>query len=255
MRELIARNGLEPTTLVSCIFTLTTGPRRRVPGAWRRARIGLRARAAALRARDRRPRLAAAGDPRAHPLLRADGHEPAARLPRRGAQPARRPRVPHNRQRHGPRVRSERSAGIPVYPAADGYALGRADVALLASQRVALSAAARRSSRRSQRALARRSTATRTRPTRALRSRARRPLRRPAPSASRSATAPATSCSPPARRCSSRAPSSSTPGRRSRSTRTSRRPPARARSRSRSTPTTATTSTRWRRRSPSRRAW
>ena len=39
---------------------------------------------------------------------------------------------------------------------------------------------------------------------------------------SRSATARATSCSPPARRCSSRAPSSSTRGRRSRSTRTSR---------------------------------
>ena len=44
--------------------------------------------------------------------------------------------------------------------------------------------------------------------------------------ASRSATAPATSCSPPPRPCSSRAPRSSTPGRRSRCTRTWRRPPA-----------------------------
>ena len=52
---------------------------------------------------------------------------------------------------------------------------------------------------------------------------------------SRSATAPATSCSPPARRCSSPAPSSSTPGRRSPSTRTSAPPRARARSPSRST--------------------
>ena len=78
----------------------------------------------------------------------------------------------------------------------------------------------------------------------ALRTRARRPLRRARAAGSRSATARATSCSPPATRCSSRAPSSSTPGRRSRSTRTWPPPPARARSRSRSTPSTATTSRR-----------
>ena len=59
-----------------------------------------------------------------------------------------------------------------------------------------------------------------------------RPLRSARSRASRSATAPATSCWPPARRCSSRAPRSSTRGRRSRSTRTS--PPPRARARSRS---------------------
>src|SRR5215813_13062947 len=47
-------------------------------------------------------------------------------------------------------------------------------------------------------------------------------------SGSRSATARATSCSRPATRCSSRAPSSSTPGRRSASIRTWRRRPGRA---------------------------
>ena len=55
-----------------------------------------------------------------------------------------------------------------------------------------------------------------------LRAAPQRPLRRARRRGSRSATAPATSCWPPARRCSSPAPSSSTRGRRSRSTRTSR---------------------------------
>ena len=74
-------------------------------------------------------------------------------------------------------------------------------------------------------------------------------------SGSRSATGRATSCSPPARRCSSRAPRSSTPGRRSASIRTSPPPRARARSRCRSTTRTATTSTRSPPRSPWRRGW
>ena len=74
-----------------------------------------------------------------------------------------------------------------------------------------------------------------------------RSLRRARRRASRSATARATSCSRPARRCWSPAPSSCTRGPPSRSTRTCPRPPARARSPSRSTPPSATTCRRcWR---------
>ena len=81
---------------------------------------------------------------------------------------------------------------------------------------------------------------------RAAARRAQRPLRRPGARASRSATARATSCSPPARRCSSPAPSSSTRGRRSASTRTWRpRPARRAIQRAAQRPRTSTTSTRW----------
>ena len=67
------------------------------------------------------------------------------------------------------------------------------------------------------------STAIRTRARGALRRGARRPLRLPDRRASRSATAPARSCSPRRRRCSSRGARSSTPGRRSRCIRTWRR--------------------------------
>ena len=50
MREMITRNGLTPETMVSCIFTLTAGPRRRVPGG-RCARARAEPRAAAVHAR------------------------------------------------------------------------------------------------------------------------------------------------------------------------------------------------------------
>ena len=81
---------------------------------------------------------------------------------------------------------AERIRRIPVYPAADGYALAE-DVALLASNESPYRAAAR-GARGGRGGAGRRSTATRTRPTRALRDALARPLRRPA-SGSRSATA------------------------------------------------------------------
>ena len=49
MGELLERNRLAAEDLVSCIFTLTQRPRRRVPGR-RRARDGPEPRAAAVRA-------------------------------------------------------------------------------------------------------------------------------------------------------------------------------------------------------------
>ena len=175
------------------------------------------------------PGVAAARDPRAHALLRRrSDHEPAARLPRRGAQAPRWTSRRHNRLPDGARVRRQ-VRRIPVYPAAAGYALD-GPVALLASNESPVPADPR--GRRGGREGARRAQPLPGPDERARCAQARRPLRRAAPSGSRSATAPATSCSPPARRCSSRAPSSSTRGRRSRSTRTSRRRPARARSRS-----------------------
>ena len=91
MRELIERNELEIDQFVDCIFTDHHRPQRRVPGA-RRAAHRLRARAAAVHPRDRRARLAADGDPRARPLLRADRPRRPPRVPRRGPQPARGPR-------------------------------------------------------------------------------------------------------------------------------------------------------------------
>ena len=66
---MMERNALAPGDVVSCIFTMTDDLERRVPGR-RRARDRLRARAAAVRARDRRARLDAARDPRADPLPR-----------------------------------------------------------------------------------------------------------------------------------------------------------------------------------------
>jgi hypothetical protein len=121
---------------------------------------------------------------------------------------------------------SERIRRIPSYPVASGYALPD-DVALMASNEspdpplpAVVDAIARtlRSLNRYpdpsnaglRRALSDRTASRRT--------------------ASRSATAPATSCSRRATRCSSRAPSSSTPGPRSPSIRTWRRRRARERS-------------------------
>ena len=134
--------------------------------------------------------------------------------------------------RHGPRVRR----ADPPHPRLSRRRRLRAggagrDAGL---QRVALPAAAR-GGRGGRRGARRAPTATPTRPTRRCAARC-RTATRCRPTGSRSATAPATSCSPPARRCWSRARSSSTRGRRSRSTRTS--PPRRARGRSRCRSTT-----------------
>ena len=192
--------------------------------------MGLSTRAAAVRARDPGARRAAAGDPRADPLLPA-GRAPSPQhvyLGEARAAPA------------GPRGRpitcramalefAAKVRRIPVYPAADAYAL-EGPVAHAGLQRVALPAdpGGARGGREGAR---RRSTAIRTR--RTPRCGASSPTATACrPTGSRSATAPATSCSPPATRCSSRAPSSSTPGRRSASTRTSPPRPAPARSRS-----------------------
>ena len=92
-----------------------------------------------------------------------DGHEPA-RVPRRGRGAAAGPATARSRLDAMPIEFAERIRRIPVYPAADGYALP-GDVALLASNESpypplpavveAVDAGARR-----------RSTATRTRPTR-----------------------------------------------------------------------------------------
>ena len=129
---------------------------------------------------------------------------------------------------------AERIRRIPVYPAADGYALP-GDVALLASNESPYPPipAVTDAIARSLTGLNRYPDPTNAALRKALSDRNGVPAAR----GSRSATGPATSCSPPARRCSSRTPSSSTRGPASASTRTSQRRPARARSRSRSTTT------------------
>ena len=131
MGELLERNRLDADSIVSCIFTLTAGPRRRVPGR-RRARDGPQPRAAAVRARDPGPRRAAARHPRAHALLSAGRRRPAARVPRRGAQaPARPRRRPIDCAAMALEFASK-VRRIPVYPAADGYA-SEGPIAKLAS--------------------------------------------------------------------------------------------------------------------------
>ena len=107
---------------------------------------------------------------------------------------------------------AEKVRRIPVYPAADGYALGGAD-RQARLQRVALPAdpgGDRGGHEGARRGLNRYPDPTNA----ALRAQAVATAPASPRSGSRSATAPATSCSPPATRCSSRAPSSSTRGRR-----------------------------------------
>ena len=117
---------------------------------------------------------------------------------------------------------AQRIRRIPVYPVAAGYDLG-ADVAMLASNESCFGRRRRRSSPPPRPRWPAR-TATPTPPTR--RCAPRWPTATASrPAASRWATARATSCSPRARRCSSPRPKSSTPGRRSASTRTSPPPP------------------------------
>ena len=91
MRELMQRNDARARRVRQLHLHADRGSRRRVPGRRRpppRPRPG----AAALRARGAGARLAAAGDPRADPLLRRRGPPARARLPRRGPHAARRPR-------------------------------------------------------------------------------------------------------------------------------------------------------------------
>ena len=136
---------------------------------------------------------------------------------------------------------AERIRRIPAYPAAGGYAR-RGAAGAPGQQRVAVPAAAGRArgDRRARSAtLNRYPDPVQLAPAPAPQ----RPLRRARRRGSRSATARATSCWPPARRCSSRAPSSSTRGRPSPSTRTSRAASgARAIDRRARRATTATTS-------------
>ena len=132
MHELIGRNGLETGDLVSCLFTLTPDLDAEFPAVAAR-RMGL-SRVPLMCAQEIGvPGLDAERDPRDDPRLRRRPPRPGARLPRRdrGAAPgpARRavgcsPAMPIEF--------AERIRRIPVYPAADGYALP-GDVALLAS--------------------------------------------------------------------------------------------------------------------------
>ncbi len=97
-------------------------PRRRVPGA-RRAAHRLRARAAAVRARDRRAGLAAARDPRARPLLRRRTDHVARHVYLGEAQRLRADLdARHNQERSGARVHSSASGASRAYPVAGGYA-------------------------------------------------------------------------------------------------------------------------------------
>ena len=238
------RNALAPEHVVSCIFTATEDLDAEFPAVAARA-VGFD-RVPLLCAREIPvPGLAAARDQGADPLLRRRGARAGPRLPGRGPGAA---RGPGGRAVARVRLAARRPA------AGDRGTIGRGDRVRRAHQahpglpgrgRLRRAGAGRcgspatsRPTRRCRavseaidRELGRRSTAIRTRPARCC-ARAERPLRSAQRRGSRSATAPATSCSPPARRCSSRAPSSSTRGPRSRSTRTSRPPPARARSRS-----------------------
>ena len=92
MRELIERNGLEPEAMVSCLFTTTDDLDAEFPAVAAR-RIGLDAVPLLCCARDPGAGLDAAGDPGDAPLLRARRTTCRPRLPRRGAEAARRPRA------------------------------------------------------------------------------------------------------------------------------------------------------------------
>ena len=234
------RNALAPDARRQLHLHRHERPQRGVPRR-RRPRARLRPRAAALRSRDPRPARAAARDPRADPLLRRRddtspahvylGETAAARLRAAtcgAAQSAAQFR--HGSRRRGTIGRmtlefTERIARIPVYPAAGGYAQQEPLVRLASNESPYPPLPAVREA--IERAL---STLNRyPDPTNSVSARACPTATACPPRGSRSATAPATSCSRPARRCSSPAPSSSTRGRRSRSTRTSPPPPARAR--------------------------
>ena len=161
MREIMARNDLRPADVVSCIFTLTPDLDAEFPAVAAR-RLGF----------DRVPLLCAreVPVPGAMPrVIRAlihfyadEDHEVAPRLPRRGAEPARRPRV-GTMSAMAHRVLRARSAASRPIPSRRGYALPD-DVALHGLQRVARTRRCPRWSTRS-RARSARSTATPTRPT------------------------------------------------------------------------------------------
>ena len=82
MSEVMERNGLEPASFVSVIFTCTDDLDARVPRG-RRARARARPGPAALQPRDRRARGDAARDPAPRPLLRRRRPRARARLPGR----------------------------------------------------------------------------------------------------------------------------------------------------------------------------
>ena len=173
------------------------------------------------------PRLDAARHQGADPLLRA---MTSARVPGtstsgdgRAALRARPERARHNRP--VALEFSERIRRIPYYPAAGGYAQ-EVPLVRLASNESPYPPLPRGA--RGDRARARHAEPL-PRSLQLRRCAGARDRYGVASRASRSATAPATSCSPRARRFWSRAPRSSTPGRPSRSIPTSAPPPARAR--------------------------
>ena len=224
--------------MVSCIFTCTNDLDAEFPAVAARAARPER-RAAPVRARDRRARLAPARHPADAPLLRAS---PAPRRSTstcaRRARAAPRPRGGAMSIEFGERVRR-----IPVYPAAADLRVRR-DAREARLQRDAVRAAPAGARGRGARSCGR-STATPT-PTRPCCGASWRTASS-CPRARRGrATAPASCCCPRPRRCSSRAPRSSTRGRRSRSTRTWRRRRGARAVTCRSTPKAATTSRRWR---------
>ena len=248
IRELMDRNSLSAGGDGELHLHAHRRSRRRVSRA-RRAAAGAGQGAAAVRAGGPGPRLAAAGRPAMLHYYAAEDHQP--RHVYLGAARALRPTSRrHNRSDDGDRVRRAHPPD-PGVPAGGGLRprRGHRHARL---QRVLLRARARGDRGRRRRAGRRPPLSGPV-----LRGAARRavgPLRVPA-SGSRSATARATSCCRPARRCWSPAPRSSTRGPRSASTRTWPPPPAPGRSRSRWTTRTATTSMRWPPRSRSPRGW
>ena len=152
MREIMERNELDARRRRQLHLHAHRRPRRRVPGG-RRARH---------RASTSVPLLCAREIPVPGALPRVirvlmhyyadEGHEAAARVPRRGARAARRPRRARSSLRPWPSSSPQRVAPHPRLPGRRRLraARGRRAAGL---QRVARPAAARRSSRRSQRAL------------------------------------------------------------------------------------------------------
>ena len=214
MHEIMGRNELDAGRRRELHLHAHRRPRRRVPGG-RRARPGLRPRAAAVRAE-----IAVPGAlPRVIRVLihyyADEGHE--RRSTSTSARRARcaRTSTARSRRQWAP-MALEFAERDPPHPGLPGRrrlraARGRRAAGL---QRVARTRRCPRSSRRSTRALADAQPLPGPDERRAARARCATATACP-PRGSRSATARATSCSPPARRCSSRAPSSSTRGRRS----------------------------------------
>ena len=242
VREVMERNELSPDDMVSCLFTCTDDLDAEFPALAAR-NLGLSA-VPLLCAREIDvPGRAAAHHPADAALLR--------RRVRAGA-----PRLPARRRSRCAATSTGRSDGHRVQPP-PGVDPGLPGGRHLRVRRRPGEAGLERDpvgadpggDREGAGAARPRSTATPTRTSRRCAARSRTAATSPR-RAWPWATAPARSCWPPPRRCSSPAPSWSTPGRRSRCTRTWPRSRAPARSPCRWMPRAATTSTRWPARSP-----